>query len=154
MNQALKSSFVDKLRAQTDQAEEEGKYFGFDRQENGRALMFELRTRDGRRSALPYSYMTRADFDPAKGIEISVSNVGVLVKGRDLEVIYSYLLQNRLTWVREDFSGTDLEEDGVFVESVEIREREQSWNNGCYFLKEIIRSRSCSIVKYLLLCIL
>ena len=123
MNQALKSSFVDKLRAQTEQVEEEGKYFGFDRQENGRALMFELRTRDGRRSALPYSYLTRADFDPDKGIEIYVSNVVVVVKGRDLGTIYSYLLQNRLTWMREDFSETDLGEDGVFVESLEVKER-------------------------------
>lgn len=122
MNQALKSSFVEKLRAQTEQVEEEGKYFGFDRQENGRALMFELRTRDGRRSALPYSYLTRADFDPDKGIEIYVSNVVVLVKGRDLGTIYSYLLQNRLTWMREDFSDTDLGEDGVFVESLEVKD--------------------------------
>lgn len=123
MNQALKSSFVEKLRAQTEQVEEEGKYFGFDRQENGRALMFELRTRDGRRSALPYSYLTRADFDPDKGIEIYVSNVVVVVKGRDLGTIYSYLLQNRLTWMREDFSDTDLGEDGVFVESLEVKEQ-------------------------------
>lgn len=123
MNQALKSSFVEKLRAQTEQVEEEGKYFGFDRQENGRALMFELRTRDGRRSALPYSYLTRADFDPDKGIEIYVSNVVVVVKGRDLGTIYSYLLQNRLTWMREDLSDTDLGEDGVFVESLEVKER-------------------------------
>lgn len=123
MNQALKSSFVEKLRAQTEQVEEEGKYFGFDRQENGRALMFELRTRDGRRSALPYSYLTRADFDPDKGIEIYVSNVVVVVKGRDLGTLYSYLLQNRLTWMREDFSDTDLGEDGVFVESLEVKDR-------------------------------
>lgn len=125
MNQALKTSFVEKLRAQTEQVEEEGKYFGFDRQENGRALMFELRTRDGRRSALPYSYLTRADFDPDKGIEIYVSNVVVVVKGRDLGTIYSYLLQNRLTWMREDFSDTDLGEDGVFVESLEVIEQRE-----------------------------
>ena len=121
MNQPLKSSFVEKLRAQTEQAEEEGKYFGFDRQENGRALMFELRTRDGRRSALPYSYVTRADFDPEKGIEIYASNVVVLVKGRALEDIFSYFLQNRLMWVREDSSGMDIGEDGVFVESLEVK---------------------------------
>lgn len=125
MNQALKTSFVDKLRAQTEPVEVESKYFGFDRQENGRALMFELRTRDGRRSALPYSYLTRADFDPDKGIEIYVSNVVVVVKGRDLGTIYSYLLQNRLTWVREDSSDTDLGEDGVFVESLEVKDRSE-----------------------------
>ncbi len=123
MNQPSKSSFVDKLRAQTEQAEEEGKYFGFDRQENGRALMFELRTRDGRRSALPYSYVTRADFNPDKGIEIFVSNVVVLVKGRGLDVVFPYLLQNRLTWMKEDSSGMDTEEETVFVEEIEVKER-------------------------------
>lgn len=122
--QPMKSSFVERLKSQTEQgAEGENQYFGFDRQENGRALMFELRTRDGRRSALPYSYLTRADFDPEMGIEIYVSNVVILVHGRDLEVVYSYLLQNRLTWIREDSAGTDIGEDGVFVERLEVRER-------------------------------
>lgn len=88
--------------------------------------MFELRTRDGRRSALPYSYMTRADFDPERGIEIYVSNVVVLVKGRDLENIYHYLLQNRLTWVREDASGKDIGEEGVFVENLNIAAQRES----------------------------
>ncbi|MCW5921436.1 MAG: hypothetical protein KIS77_03775 [Saprospiraceae bacterium] len=123
MNQPLKTSFVEKLRAQTEQAEEEGKYFGFDRQENGRALMFELRTRDGRRSALPYSYMTRAEFDPSGGIEIFVSSAVILIKGRGLEAIFAYLLQNRLTWVREDSSGMDTEDETVFVEGIEVKER-------------------------------
>ena len=122
--QPMKSSFVERLKSQTEQgAEGENQYFGFDRQDNGRALMFELRTRDGRRSALPYSYLTRADFDPEKGIEICVSNVVILVHGRDLEVVYSYLLQNRLTWIREDSAGTDIGDDGVFVERLEVKER-------------------------------
>ena len=125
MNQPMKSSFVDRLKAQVE-PETEGavnKYFGFDPQANGRALMFELRTRDGRRSALPYSYLTRADFDPEKGIEIYVSSSVILLKGRELEDIYFYLLQNRLTWVKEDASGTDIGEDGVFVEDIEIKDR-------------------------------
>ncbi|MFN8301955.1 MAG: hypothetical protein U0U46_05645 [Saprospiraceae bacterium] len=123
MSQPLKTSFVEKLRAQTEQAEEENRYFGFDRQENGRALMFELRTRDGRRYALPYSYVTRAEFDPDKGIEIYVSNVIVQVSGRSLCIIFSYFLQNRLTWIREDAAGMDTEEDEVFVNGIEIKER-------------------------------
>ncbi len=119
----MKSSFVERLRAETETTEDEMKFFGIDPQANGRALMFELRTRDGKRSALPYSYLTRADFDPETGIEIYVSNVVVIVKGRALEDIYFYLLQNRLTWVREDYSGKDVGESGVFVESLEVKER-------------------------------
>lgn len=97
MNQALKTSFIEKLRAPTEQVEEQRKYFGFDRQENGRVFMFELRTHDSNRSDLPYSYLPRTDFEPEKGIEIYVSNLVILVKGRDLGDLYSYLLQNRLT---------------------------------------------------------
>lgn len=120
MNQALKTSFIEKLRALTEQVEEEHKYFGFDRQENGWALIFELRTHDDRRSALPYSYLTRVDFNPDMGIEIYISNVVVLVKGRDLGSFYSLLLQNQITWLRENFSDIDLGEDGVFLESVVV----------------------------------
>jgi|GEM_PF-3022356 hypothetical protein len=118
----MQKSFVERLKSQAEQENEgESRYFGFDPQSSGRALMFELRTRDGRRSALPYSYVTRADFDPEKGIEIYVSNVVVLVKGRALEDIYSYLLQNRLTWVKEDSSGTDTGESSIFVEELEVK---------------------------------
>ncbi len=117
----MKSSFVEKLRGESEELQEQNKFFGFEPQPSGRALMFELRTRDGRRSALPYSYVTRADFDPEKGIEIYASNVVVLVKGRALEDIFSYFLQNRLMWVREDSSGMDTNEDGVFVESLEVK---------------------------------
>lgn len=119
----MKHSFVERLRAETETTEEESKFFGFDPQPSGRALMFELRTRDGKRTALSYSYLIKADFDPETGIEIYVSNVVVVVKGRALEEMYAYLLQNRLTWVREDFSGRDIGEDGVFVESLEVKER-------------------------------
>lgn len=120
----MKNSFVEKLKAQTSEPGlEESKYFGFDPQANGRALMFELRTRDGRRSALPYSYLTRADFDPSRGIEVYVSSVVVFVRGRNLEDVYSYLLQNRLTWMREDSAGTDTGESNIFIEEIEVKDR-------------------------------
>jgi len=117
----MKSSFVEKLRGESEELQEQSKFFGFEPQPSGRALMFELRTRDGRRSALPYSYVTRADFDPETGIEIHVSSAVVLVRGRALEDVFAYFLQNRLTWVREDSSGLDIGEEGVFVESLEVK---------------------------------
>lgn len=117
----MKSSFVEKLRGEAEENEQQSKFFGFEPQPSSRALMFELRTRDGKRSALPYSYVTRADFSPSDGIEIYVSNVVVTIKGRALEDVFSYFLQNRLMWVREDSSGTDIGEDGVFVERLEIK---------------------------------
>jgi hypothetical protein len=117
----MKNSFVERLKTQAENQQQDEKYFSYEPQPTGRAIMLELRTRDGKRKGLPYSYMTKADFDPDIGIEIHVSDVIVLLKGRGLESIYTYLLQNRLNWVREDFSGTDIEEEDVFVESIEVK---------------------------------
>lgn len=118
------SGFVERLRKEQLVANEE-KYFGTEPQPNAHALMLELRTKDGKRTGLPYSYLTKVDFDPDAGIEIHVSNVVVFIKGRGLEDIFAYLIQQRVTWVREDLSGTDTEESEVFVESVEIVKRDE-----------------------------
>lgn len=42
-----------------------------------------LQARDGRYSAYPYAYMTCAEFDPDKGIEIFVSSAVIEMKGRE-----------------------------------------------------------------------
>jgi len=52
-----------------------------------------------------------------------VSNVVIWGQGRDLETVYTYLLQNRLTWIREYSAGTDIGDEGVFVEHLEVKER-------------------------------
>ncbi len=117
----MKNSFVERLKTQTEDLSQEEKFFSYEPQPTGRAIMLELRTRDGKRRALPYSYMTKADFDPDEGIEIHVSDVIVLLKGRGLEEVFTFLVQNRLNWVREDFSGMDTEDEDVFVESIEVK---------------------------------
>ncbi|MBK8558221.1 MAG: hypothetical protein IPL65_21920 [Lewinellaceae bacterium] len=71
--------------------------------------------------ALPLILMSPSGFQPDTGIEIYVSNAVVLVKGRALEDIFAYFLQNRLMWVREDSSGRDTGDEGVFVESLEVK---------------------------------
>jgi hypothetical protein len=117
------SKFVDKLKSQVEQ-QDDFKFFGIEPQNTGRALLFELRFRSGRRLGFPYSYLTKLDFEPSEGITIYASDVVILVKGRNLEVIFSYLLQNRLTYIREDETGTDAGGEGeTFVEGVEVKQR-------------------------------
>lgn len=112
-------SFVQKLR---QEAPEETKYFGIEPQQTARAIMLELRTKEGLREAFPYSYMTRAVYDPTTGITIYVADVTVVVKGRNLENIYHYLLANRLNYLQEDYSGNDVENNDLFVEAIEIKQ--------------------------------
>ncbi|MFN4254404.1 MAG: hypothetical protein ACK4Q5_05320 [Saprospiraceae bacterium] len=119
------SGFVEKLRKESLVANEE-KYYGIEPQPNANALMLELRYRDGKRLGLPYSYLTKVDFDPNVGIEIHISSVMLLIKGRGLEEIFNYLMQQRVMWIREDSTGMDTEDDAsVFVESVEILKKEE-----------------------------
>lgn len=120
----MKNSFVERLKTQTEeQPPQDEKFYSYEPQLNGRALMLELRTRDGKRQALPYSYMTKAGFDPETGIEVHVSDVTIVLKGRGLGEVFTYLVQNRLNWVREDFSGIDTGEEDVFVECIELKLR-------------------------------
>lgn len=111
------TSFAQRIRDDSDDI----RYYGIEPQITSRGLMFELRTRDGKRKAYSYSYMTEADYEPEKGIIINVSDVVITITGRNLDEIFNYLVANRLTYVQEDYSGIDDEEASVFVESIEIK---------------------------------
>ncbi len=113
------TGFAQRIRDDSDDI----RYYGIEPQIASRALMFELRTKDGKRKAYSYSYMTEADYEPELGIKINVSDVVIIIKGRKLDEIYSYLISNRLTYVQEDYSGYDMEDNRMFVESIEIRQR-------------------------------
>lgn len=88
---------------------------------SARAIMFELRTKDGKRQAFPYTYLTEATYEPEKGILVCVSETSILIKGRGLLEIYRHILSNRVTYIQEDFSGKDTEENDLFVEAIEIK---------------------------------
>lgn len=111
------ASFVEKLGMG---APEGAKFYGIEPQQTARAIMFEVRTKDGKRTAYSYSYITEAVYEPETGIIIHVADALVTVKGRNLDTIYYYLLSNRLTYIQEDFSGTDTNDSDLFVEAIEI----------------------------------
>ncbi len=112
------TSFAQRIRDDSDDI----RYYGIEPQMTSRALMFELRTKDGRRKAYSYSYMTEADYEPDTGIIINVSDVVITITGRNLDEIFNYLVANRLTYVQEDYSGIDDEEASVFVQGIEVKE--------------------------------
>ncbi len=113
----MSTSFVQRIRDDSDEI----KFYGIEPQITARAVMFELRTKDGKRKAFSYSYVTEADFEPETGIVIYVSEVVITIKGRKLDEIFGYFLANRLNYVQEDYSGMDTEDSSLFVESIEIK---------------------------------
>lgn len=52
--------------------------------------------------------------------------VTIAISGRSLDEIFNHIVSNRLTYVQEDYSGIDDEESSVFVEAIEIRQKNQN----------------------------
>lgn len=111
------TSFAQRIRDDSDDI----RYYGIEPQITARALMFELRTKDGKRTAYSYSYMTEANYEPEKGITINVSDVVITITGRNLGEIFNYLVSNRLTYIQEDYSGIDDGESQLFIESIGVK---------------------------------
>jgi len=92
-------------------------YFATDRTKN--PVCLELRLADGRRKALPYSYITGINFDADAGIEIITTLSRIAITGRNLASLFDHLVMYRVRYVQADM-GQDAQEDGVFVEEILI----------------------------------
>lgn len=92
-------------------------YFGADR--NNAPACLELRLRDGKRCALPYTFFTELSFEPDKGIDILTNTKRICITGRNLTQLYEYLASYRVRFVQVNL-GNDSCEDGVFVAKVTI----------------------------------
>lgn len=111
--------YANKFREESEDAN----YYGIERQADTRAVMFEIRTKEGNRKAFPYSYLTEIDYIPETGIIIYVAEVNISIIGRNLGDVYNYLFSNRLTYIQEDFSGMDNEDSTLFIESISIKRK-------------------------------
>lgn len=102
--------------------------FGWLRGVRDRALMLELRKKDGTIAALPYAYIERADFDPSHGITLYVMGKQVRIKGRNLngEIrphvhLFNGITRHRVPWLRQangNAAGIASDNDTV-IESIE-----------------------------------
>jgi hypothetical protein len=82
--------------------------FGWLRGIRDRALMLEMRKRNGNIVAIGYGWIERAEFDPSEGITLHVLGKKVGIKGRNLnqEVrpmvkLFEGIARHRVPWVRE-----------------------------------------------------
>jgi len=110
--------------------EEPGFGFGWLRGIRDMAIMLEVRHKDGRLTAFPYSLLDRADFDPSTGIRLKFANVSVCIVGRNLNAearpnlrLFEGILRRRVSWIQEADEATAMEarKDAVLIEMVEIK---------------------------------
>ncbi|MBS0265386.1 MAG: hypothetical protein JSS02_25855 [Planctomycetes bacterium] len=103
--------------------------FGWLRGMRERAVMLELRHKDGTVTALAYAWLERVDFDPSEGLTLKFSGTKVKITGRNLNGerrpnvrMLAGILRHRVPWVQEA-SGSQLLEAGmeaVVVEQIKI----------------------------------
>ncbi|HEY4311657.1 MAG TPA: hypothetical protein VGN12_19580 [Pirellulales bacterium] len=82
--------------------------FGWLRGVRERAMMLELRKKDGNILAVSYSWLERIEFDPSVGITLIVGGRQVRIMGRNLngEVrpnvrLFEGIVRHRVPWVRQ-----------------------------------------------------
>ena len=82
--------------------------FGCLRGVRERAIMLELRRRNGATTALGYAWLERIDFDPSTGIVLRFASGKVMIRGRYLNAeirpqlgLLDGLLRHRIVWIQE-----------------------------------------------------
>jgi hypothetical protein len=114
MTDSLFKQFVHRVEpsAETKDFDAEGAddfgFFSVLRGVRDRALMLELRKKDGSVAALGYGWLDRVDYDPSAGITLRFGGTKVTISGRNLgaEVrpnvrLLDGILRHRVPWIRE-----------------------------------------------------
>ncbi|HEY1065034.1 MAG TPA: hypothetical protein VGE52_02955, partial [Pirellulales bacterium] len=98
--------------SQADEAESCGA-FGWLRGGRDRALMLELRKKNGNVTAVGYAWLHEAEFDPSKGIILAFGTRRVALMGRNLNAevqsnvrLFQALLRHRVSFVQEATEAT------------------------------------------------
>lgn len=103
--------------------------FGFLRAEKDRAVMLELRMRDGRVTALAYAWLDLATLDPSEGIVLGFGGRKVTIKGRNLQAevrpnvrLFQALVRHRVPWLQEADEHRNLEapKGAMVIEEIKI----------------------------------
>jgi len=105
--------------------------FGWLRGIRDRAIMLELRHKDGKVSAFGYAWLENAEFDPSNGITLHFAGKPpVRITGRNLNAesrpqqrLFNGIVRHRVPWIQEADEPTALEapKDATVIEGLEIR---------------------------------
>ena len=103
--------------------------FGWLRSGRERAIMLEVRHKNGQITAHSYGWLESAEFNPSEGISLNFSGKTVKLIGRNLNVecrpdvrLFEGLLRHRVPWIQEADEPTLAEslESCVVIEEVTV----------------------------------
>lgn len=103
--------------------------FGLLRGLHDRALMLELRFKDGRRRALGYAWLHDAEFDPSEGITLHFGGRKVKIAGQNLNAevrpnvkLFAAILRHRVPWVSEAGAPAALlaARDALLIDEIKV----------------------------------
>lgn len=104
--------------------------FGFLRGVRDRAIMLEIRHKDGRITANSYAWLESAEFDPSEGITLNFSGKFVKLIGRNLNSefrpnvrLFAGIVRHRVPWIQEADGPTAMEASNVavIIEEVQLK---------------------------------
>jgi hypothetical protein len=113
--------------SETDACDDLGA-FGWLRGIRDRAVMLELRRKDGSIVAIGYGWLERVAFDPSEGITLSAAGQKIRIKGRNLNAevrpsvrLFEGIARHRVPWLREADRAAAMEADGTvtIIDSIE-----------------------------------
>lgn len=102
--------------------------FGWLRGSRERAVMLELRKKDGNITAVGYNWIERVDFDPSEGITLHALGKEFRIKGRNLNAefrpqlrLFQGITRHRVPWIQEaDYSiSIQANSNATIIESIE-----------------------------------
>jgi len=103
------------------EAFESSPFFGADNLRNSPSCL-DLRLADGTFKALPYSYFIEVNYNPSEGIEIITTTRKIYLTGRNLKLLYNYLVAYRVRFIQANIGNDLTEEKALFVKCIKIEE--------------------------------
>ncbi len=103
--------------------------FGWLRGIRDRAVMLELRLKDGSVTALALHLLDRADFDPSEGITLNFAGTKVKITGRNLNAespqgarLFDGIVRHRIAWIQEmdEPSVMDAAKEATVIEEIKM----------------------------------
>ena len=102
--------------------------FGWLRGIRDRAVMLELRRKDGSIVAIGYGWLERVAFDPSEGITLSAAGQKIRIRGRNLNAevrpsvrLFEGIVRHRVPWIREADRAATMEMDAraTIIDSID-----------------------------------
>ena len=110
-------------------SEETGESFSTLSADRHQKVMLELRQKTGDSTALAYSYLVRARFNPSNGIHLDFSVVEVQITGRNLRPLFAGIVAQRVAVVNEvdELQAEALApKEGTVVTRIEVQKKGDS----------------------------